>query len=107
MAINDYRYLALEAKWDGVAHRHLTLRNVGFGAVALLGTWLLYSALLMPGPPPHPPRLGHVGAGADSSSWTENADQVRQAYLHAYHGWEEYASPADELLPLTNKSVNK
>ncbi|KAG6833227.1 hypothetical protein H0H87_009848 [Tephrocybe sp. NHM501043] len=36
-------------------------------------------------------------------SWEEGAAQVRRAFLHAYHGYERYAAPHDELLPLTNK----
>ncbi|KAG6864850.1 hypothetical protein C0991_006791 [Blastosporella zonata] len=35
-------------------------------------------------------------------AWEESAAQVQRAFLHAYHGYERYAAPHDELLPLTN-----
>ncbi|KAG6813865.1 hypothetical protein H0H92_006272 [Tricholoma furcatifolium] len=35
-------------------------------------------------------------------AWEETAAQVRRAFLHAYHGYERYAAPYDELRPLTN-----
>ncbi|KAG6890079.1 hypothetical protein C0995_012028 [Termitomyces sp. Mi166 len=34
--------------------------------------------------------------------WEETAAQVRRAFLHAYHGYERYAAPHDQLLPLSN-----
>ncbi len=39
--------------------------------------------------------------------WAERAEQVKEAYLHAYRGYERYASPHDELLPLANGSIDK
>jgi hypothetical protein len=45
---------------------------------------------------------------ADSpGDWNARAEAVKEAFLHAYHGYEKYAMPADELKPLTNSSVNK
>ncbi|KAH8116460.1 seven-hairpin glycosidase [Phellopilus nigrolimitatus] len=42
----------------------------------------------------------------EPADWPARAEKVKEAFLHAYHGYEEHASPADELLPLTNGSVN-
>jgi hypothetical protein len=39
--------------------------------------------------------------------WAARADAVKQAFAHAYHGYETYAFPEDELLPLTNTSEMK
>ena len=39
--------------------------------------------------------------------WAERAERIKEAFLHAYHGYEQHASPKDELLPLSNGSVNK
>ena len=36
--------------------------------------------------------------------WAARANAVKQAFVHAYHGYEAYAFPGDELLPLTNSS---
>ncbi|KAI6024434.1 glycoside hydrolase family 47 protein [Pisolithus marmoratus] len=44
---------------------------------------------------------------ADSPEiWAERAVQVKNAFLHAYHGYERYAFPHDELTPLSNASTN-
>ncbi|EPQ56632.1 glycoside hydrolase family 47 protein [Gloeophyllum trabeum ATCC 11539] len=38
--------------------------------------------------------------------WEARAEQVKQAFVHAYHGYEEHAAPHDELLPATAGSVD-
>ncbi|KAH9951163.1 glycoside hydrolase [Amylocystis lapponica] len=38
--------------------------------------------------------------------WNSRAEQVKQAFLHAYHGYETHAFPHDELRPLSNMSVD-
>lgn len=38
--------------------------------------------------------------------WTDRSFQVRDAFLHAYHGYERFAFPNDELRPLSNTSIN-
>ena len=40
------------------------------------------------------------------SEWSHRASQVRSSFLHAYHGYEMYAAPLDELKPLSNGSLN-
>ncbi|KAF5377767.1 hypothetical protein D9757_008115 [Collybiopsis confluens] len=37
-----------------------------------------------------------------ASVWLERAKSVKLAFLHGYHGYERYAQPHDELLPLSN-----
>ena len=39
--------------------------------------------------------------------WETRAKDVKEAFLHAYHGYEKYAAPSDELLPLSDSRVNK
>lgn len=39
--------------------------------------------------------------------WAERAVQVKEAFRHAYRGYEEHAFPHDELLPVSNKSIDK
>lgn len=41
------------------------------------------------------------------AEWARRAEQVKQAFKHAYHGYEKIASPSDELLPLTDGKINK
>ena len=40
------------------------------------------------------------------SVWSDRALQVRDSFLHAYHGYELHAAPLDELKPLSNASTN-
>lgn len=42
-----------------------------------------------------------------SQEWSQRAEKVKQAFLHAYRNYETYASPHDELLPVTAKHVDK
>ncbi|TFK26226.1 mannosidase [Coprinopsis marcescibilis] len=50
-------------------------------------------------------------SGADayvpSNVWRYRADQVKQAIGHAYHGYEKYAMPKDELRPMTEEGMNQ
>ncbi|KAL4066003.1 glycoside hydrolase family 47 protein [Scleroderma yunnanense] len=39
-----------------------------------------------------------------SAVWTERAARVKEAFLHAYHGYERYAFSHDELRPISNTS---
>lgn len=39
--------------------------------------------------------------------WSTRAEQVKEAYRHAWKGYMKLASPADELLPVTGGGVNK
>ena len=39
--------------------------------------------------------------------WPQRAEEVKQAFLHAYHGWEKYAAPQDDLLPLMKQGINE
>ncbi|KAG9312664.1 glycoside hydrolase family 47 protein [Chiua virens] len=38
--------------------------------------------------------------------WAERAAQVKDAFRHAYNGYEKLAFPHDELLPLSNESID-
>ncbi|KAI0035311.1 glycoside hydrolase [Vararia minispora EC-137] len=49
----------------------------------------------LPDFPPAPPR-----------SWASAAEEVKAAFIHAYTGYEKYAAPHDELLPITNGYVD-
>ena len=49
-----------------------------------------------PYPPPHPHTI-----------WQQRAEQVKDAFLHAYDGYLKYAALHDELLPVSNAAVDK
>ncbi|KAF8661275.1 hypothetical protein AX16_001376 [Volvariella volvacea WC 439] len=49
-------------------------------------------------PPPRPHRVPTL--------WSRRAEQVREAFKYAYKGYDTYAFPRDELLPVSGESVN-
>lgn len=40
-------------------------------------------------------------------NWSARADKVKQAFVHAYDGYRQYALPDDELRPLSGTGINK
>jgi len=46
-------------------------------------------------------------ASATARTWSERAQTVKAAFLHAYAGYNTYAFGKDELRSLSNTSVNK
>ena len=43
----------------------------------------------------------------DVLTWDDRAEKVKEAFLHAYHGYEKYAAPGDELRPLSNTRADE
>lgn len=54
-----------------------------------------------------PPRLRPYPPSHAHTVWNSRAEQVKEAFLHAYRGYQQHAASCDELLPITNTSVNK
>ncbi|KAG8887664.1 hypothetical protein FRB98_009226 [Tulasnella sp. 332] len=52
--------------------------------------------------PPHALPHGELS----SQVWKKRAQEVKDAFAHAYHGYETYAFPKDELLPITRGASN-
>ena len=52
--------------------------------------------------PYHPPSVH-----PPSSPTSSRAERVRQAFVHAYWGYQQHALPNDELLPVSGGKVNK
>jgi len=59
-----------------------------------------------PGTRPRPQRPVPIQIGS-STIWTARAGQVKDAYLHAWNGYQKLAAPFDELLPVSDGKVNK
>ncbi|KAF8552304.1 glycoside hydrolase family 47 protein [Imleria badia] len=87
-------------------HRRITLRHVfiTLGISAVLSTlyyaWLRREEVFFGSTdvlfwPPETPEI-----------WAERAAQVKEAFRHAYRGYEQHAFPHDELLPVSNKSTD-
>ncbi|KIJ59230.1 glycoside hydrolase family 47 protein [Hydnomerulius pinastri MD-312] len=86
--------------------RGITIRHIAFTLAFSVALWTLYynylrrSATLFPQEevifwPPETPEI-----------WAHRAAQVKNAFLHAYHGYERLAFPHDELRPISNGSIN-
>ncbi|KAG6909347.1 hypothetical protein DXG01_000947 [Tephrocybe rancida] len=99
--------MPLLAEPSEMYHRHLSTivrhrRNLLYGAVLLLCIYLLNRTLSVR----DSGMMTSDGVGKavirPPQAWEESAAQVRRAFLHAYHGYERYAAPHDELLPIRN-----
>lgn len=101
------------------------------GIGLFLFTFGLPRGLQPPGPrwpkPPPPPHHGphhhdwldddefdkpllekaHKALDEDSELWSARAGEVKAEFLHAYHAYEKYAMPRDELRPLSKGSIDK
>jgi endoplasmic reticulum Man9GlcNAc2 1,2-alpha-mannosidase len=97
-----------------ILRSRITLKHIIYTFLGLFVTWTLYSSLILrdSGPDysqPYRPTV-HVGGGEPrppATTWPGKAEAVKDAFRHAYHGWEKYAAPADELLPNSARKVNK
>ncbi|KAI9062582.1 glycoside hydrolase family 47 protein [Trametes sanguinea] len=58
------------------------------------------------GPPPHPAFKPPPPHERPPSKWDQRAEAVRQAFLHAYGGYKQFAGSHDELLPVSNRFVD-
>ncbi|KAI0630670.1 seven-hairpin glycosidase [Trametes polyzona] len=56
--------------------------------------------------PPRPPPGGPPAHARPATTWSERADAVRDAFLHAYHGYLRHAGEHDELLPVSEGFVD-
>ncbi|TDL23978.1 seven-hairpin glycosidase [Rickenella mellea] len=105
-------------------------RTVVYGTpVVLFVWWLLFSVFHEPGelgrsrwaswrdqhpfpppldiPPEHHPSFPPLeDDDSPKVDWGQRADRVKKAFQHAYHSYEAFASPKDEILPLSNGSIN-
>ena len=59
-----------------------------------------------PGSNRHRIKVERPTANRNKDVWAQRADAVRDAFLHAYGSYITYASPYDELLPLSKAPVN-
>lgn len=49
----------------------------------------------------------HTPGNASDPVWASRAEEVKRAFIEAYEAYETHAFPHDELLPLTNGSIDK
>lgn len=75
------------------------IRNIFYAGVLLLTVWVLYSSIS--------PRNYLQSPRPVLPKWDERAEQVKQAFLHAYHGYERLAAPHDEVKPISGGYKDK
>jgi hypothetical protein len=96
-----YRSHPVAQLWNAFRHRRISYRLLGFLAAVSLTVYTIYSSNIT---------LTFVSPEESSSSlsdpevWAERASKVKNAFLHAYHGYERYAAPHDELKPVSNRA---
>ncbi|KAF8449223.1 glycoside hydrolase family 47 protein [Boletus edulis BED1] len=86
--------------------RNITIRHVAFVLTFSAALWTIhhtYSKVTEVFSPQE-----HVSFWPPDSPeiWADRAAQVKNAFLHAYHGYERYAFPHDELRPISNTSID-
>ncbi|KAL1745201.1 glycoside hydrolase family 47 protein [Schizophyllum fasciatum] len=96
-----YRH-QIQRTWLALRHRP-QLRNWVYGAVMLSSLYLLYQFITPSASRVSFPSEVHVEPELlPQSVWDSRAERVKKAFRHAYHGWEQYAAPHDELKPISN-----
>ena len=87
------------------------LRNALFGGLVLSAVYVLYHLGLskesLSGSFEFPPETHITTPNVPPQVWQDRAGKVKRAFLHAYHGYERYAAPHDELKPLSRQPINK
>lgn len=88
-------------------HRGITVRHITFGAVIFFFLWTSYYTFVYRRSLPLPSKIYAAPSTTSPEEWKNRAEQVKAAFVYAYHGYEEYAWGFDELKPMTNTSTNK
>ncbi|KAG0699899.1 glycoside hydrolase family 47 protein [Suillus ampliporus] len=90
---------------SSLRRRGISIRHVAFTFVFSIALLTLYFNYLQPngysfptGVIYYPPETPEI--------WANRSIQVRDAFLHAYHGYERFAFPSDELRPISNMSID-
>jgi hypothetical protein len=83
----------------------ITFRNLAFGFAVLLFVWTSRYTFFSR---PSFALPEHIHAHPTTQEeWQHRADQVKAAFVHAYHGYEQNAWMWDELKPLSGSGQNK
>lgn len=90
-------------------HKRLTIRHVAFFSSIFLALCVLYYTFSPWGSTDmhFPQRVYSPPINVPPEVWENRASEIKKAFLHAYHGYERYASPHDELKPVSNTPDNK
>ena len=97
--------------------KSIAVRYLLLSSTIIIILWTFHTLLSSSHSPPRPVKpaphkkddLTHVlpKRPPRPKAWSDAAEGVKQAFLHAYHGYEDYAAPFDELLPMSRKGSNR
>lgn len=90
-----------------VARRGISIRHLASVLAGSLVLWTLYHNYLGASETLFPREYVVFWPPESPEIWADRAAQVKNAFAHAYHGYERYAFPHDELRPLSNRSIDK
>ncbi|KAF8661347.1 hypothetical protein AX16_001442 [Volvariella volvacea WC 439] len=106
-----YRRAPVQNRLQYALRQRPLLRLVVYGSISSLCLYLAVQVLFPRSslsdyfPAPAPPSETHA-EDVGPEVWAQRAEQVKRAFLHAYHGYEQYAYAHDELLPVSKGKVN-
>ncbi|KAH0836527.1 glycoside hydrolase family 47 protein [Lanmaoa asiatica] len=86
--------------------RGITIRHVVFVLAFSVALWTLYHSYLKQSEALFPQEHVVFWPPETPEIWADRAAQVKNAFVHAYHGYEHHAFPHDELRPISNTSVD-
>ncbi|KAF9466042.1 glycoside hydrolase family 47 protein [Collybia nuda] len=86
--VNMHRKYSTQRTWHKIRQRPWFS-----SALAVIGLFVFYKLVFSEANEEHADLSAHI--------WEESAAQVKDAFIHAYHGYEHFAAPNDELRPLS------
>jgi mannosyl-oligosaccharide alpha-1,2-mannosidase len=75
------------------------LRNVVYAVAICLTLYILFFTIASR--ETYIPKYLKPRPDQQTQNWPEKSERVKAAFLHAYHSYEQYAAPHDELRPKT------
>lgn len=96
------RYFAISTR-----PRRVSIRHLAFVIAFSVALWTVHHNYLKERDTLLPQEQVFFWPPATPEIWADRAAQVKNAFLHAYHGYERYAFPHDELRPISNTSIDK
>ncbi len=83
------------------------LRNVVYAVAICLTLYILFFTTASRETFSHIPEYLKPRPNQQTKNWPEKSERVKAAFLHAYHSYERYAAPYDELRPKTRVGSNQ
>lgn len=94
-------------RWNACVYKRIAVRHLGLTTVFALVLTALYYTVVPETSVAIPHWVSYTGGSTPSNAWDARAVQVKQAFVHAYNGYERHSAPHDELSPLSNKTIDK